>query len=140
MTLPIILLTILAIGTAILFSILRITHGGVTSLMSKTLASFCFVLLGVVVVFTHPVGNNSAFFRCRCHNFASRAHTKCICTSASKMARKLIVCSGESFIIKSFFILKLIYIFSFVSYSKTYRKRLPFHIKALLEHHFIGFP
>ncbi|MBO5866748.1 MAG: hypothetical protein J6Q55_01680 [Clostridia bacterium] len=61
MTLPIILLTVLAIGTAILFSILRITHGGVTSLMSKTLASFCFVLLGVVVVFTHPVGNTGMF-------------------------------------------------------------------------------
>ena len=61
MTLPIILLTILAIGTAILFSILRITHGGITSLMSKTLASFCFVLLGVVVVFTHLMHDTGMF-------------------------------------------------------------------------------
>ena len=51
MTLPIILLLAFAIATAILFSILRVTHGGITSLMTKTLASFCFVLLGVVVVF-----------------------------------------------------------------------------------------
>lgn len=50
MTLPIILLLVLAIATAILFSVLRVTHGGITSLMTKTLASFCFVLLGVVVV------------------------------------------------------------------------------------------
>ena len=55
MTLPIILLTILAIATAIVFTILRVTHGGVVSLMTKTLASFCFVLLGVVVVFQPPI-------------------------------------------------------------------------------------
>ena len=55
MTLPIILLTILAVATAILFTILRVTHGGVVSLMTKTLASFCFVLLGVVVVFQAPI-------------------------------------------------------------------------------------
>ena len=55
MTLPIILLTVLAVGTALLFSILRVTHGGIASLMTKTLASFCFVLLGVVVVFHKPI-------------------------------------------------------------------------------------
>ena len=55
MTLPIILLTVLAIATALLFSILRVTHGGIVSLMTKTLASFCFVLLGVVVVFHKPI-------------------------------------------------------------------------------------
>jgi len=55
MTLPIILLMALAIATALLFSILRVTHGGMVSLMTKTLASFCFVLLGVVVVFHKPI-------------------------------------------------------------------------------------
>lgn len=53
MSLPIILLTILAIATAILFSVLRVTHGGVVSLLTKTLASFCFVALGVVVAFSN---------------------------------------------------------------------------------------
>lgn len=53
MSLPIILLTILAIATAILFSVLRVTHGGVVSLLTKTLASFCFVVLGVVVAFSN---------------------------------------------------------------------------------------
>lgn len=61
MTLPIIILTILAVGTAILFSVLRVTHGGITSLMTKTLASFCFVLLGVVVAFTHPIDDIGMF-------------------------------------------------------------------------------
>ena len=61
MTLPIVLLLALAIATAILFSILRVTHGGITSLMTKTLASLCFVVLGVVVAFTHPVGNVGMF-------------------------------------------------------------------------------
>lgn len=59
MTLPIILLTILAVLAAILFSILRVTHGGVVSLLTKTFASFCFVALGVVVVCSntlHEVG------------------------------------------------------------------------------------
>lgn len=53
MSLPIILLTILAIATTILFSVLRVTHGGVVSLLTKTLASFCFVVLGVVVAFSN---------------------------------------------------------------------------------------
>lgn len=61
MTLPIILLTILAVATAILFTILRVTHGGVVSLMTKTLASFCFVLLGVVVVFQAPIISEGMF-------------------------------------------------------------------------------
>ena len=61
MTLPIILLLVLAIATAILFSILRVTHGGMVSLMTKTLASFCFVLLGVVVVFEYPLGKIGMF-------------------------------------------------------------------------------
>ena len=55
MTLPIILLLALAIATAILFTILRVVRGGMVSLMTKTLASFCFVLLGVVVVFHKPI-------------------------------------------------------------------------------------
>ncbi len=53
MSLPIILLTILTIATAVLFSVLRVTHGGVVSLLTKTLASFCFVVLGVVVAFSN---------------------------------------------------------------------------------------
>ncbi len=61
MTLPIILLTVLAVGASLLFSILRVTHGGVVSLMTKTLASFCFVLLGVVVVFDNPIGQRGMF-------------------------------------------------------------------------------
>lgn len=61
MTLPIILLLVLAVATALLFSILRVTHGGVVSLMTKTLASFCFVLLGVVVVFEYPLGKVGMF-------------------------------------------------------------------------------
>ena len=61
MTLPIILLLVLAIATAILFSILRVVRGGMVSLMTKTLASFCFVLLGVVVVFEYPLGKIGMF-------------------------------------------------------------------------------
>ncbi len=61
MTTPIILLTVLSVVTALLFSILRVTHGGMVSLLTKTLASFCFVLLGVVVVFEHPLGKIGMF-------------------------------------------------------------------------------
>lgn len=61
MTLPVILLTALAVGASLLFSILRVTHGGVVSLLTKTLASFCFVALGVVVVCLHKLSDVGLF-------------------------------------------------------------------------------
>ncbi len=61
MTLPITILTVFASVCALVFTVLRITHGGVISLLTKTLASFAFVCLSVVVAFSHPMGNAGMF-------------------------------------------------------------------------------